>query len=175
MRVLVDPRRNTVHDLVEDGAEFAVAPPLQWRDVPPGFDRRWSFDGTRFTPPTQRNIEEARREALDAITAARNRTLKNLTVTVDGATFDADEASVARMSNAVAMLDRFQGDPRVPATITWLDHDNVPRNLAPAQLAEVAAQAWLATQQVWGTNHALKIAIESARTLQQIAAVRWEE
>lgn len=171
MRVLIDPRTNTLHDIVDD--EFQVAAPLRWVEAPDGLTREWTFNGSAFAAPSARGIEVVRRERLDYITAHRQAALKRATVEFDGATYDADETSVARMTNAITMLQLFAGDPRAPSTVAWLDASNTPRTLTTAQLAELAAAAWIATQTVWGRNHAAKVAIEAARTIDAIDAVEW--
>lgn len=123
--------------------------------------------------PDAAGLRALRRKTLDQITAARDRTLRGLTVTVNGAPFNADEASVIRMTSAVFMLERFAGDPRVPTEISWLDANNTPQDLTPAQLAEVAAAAWLAQQAVWARNHARKVAAEAAQTKEALREIEW--
>lgn len=118
-------------------------------------------------------FQEAKKGKLREITARRDSAMKALTVEFGDATYDADEASVQRMTSASMMLERFKDDPRAPATVSWLDHDNVTRDLTPADLSELAALAWLATQAVWSRNHAAKVAIEAARTVAEIEAVTW--
>jgi len=123
--------------------------------------------------PAEAAIQESRRRALDRITERRDAALRALTVEFSGATFNADEASVQRMTSASIMLERFSADPRAPSTVSWLDAGNTPRSLTPTQLSELAAAAWLATQAVWARNHAAKVAIEAARTVEEIEAVGW--
>lgn len=112
-------------------------------------------------------------EANARITRARNKSLKELKVSFGAWEFDADEDSAIRMTNVLSMLTHFEGDPRIPAVIQWLDSSNTPRNLTAAQLKELAATVWLAQQQVWGINAARKDAIKQASDQASIDAVTW--
>ena len=68
MRVLVDPRFNTFHDIVEE--EFPVAPPLRWMAAPAGLTRQWRFDDKKFTPPTAPDAADAERARVASIEEA---------------------------------------------------------------------------------------------------------
>ena len=76
MKVLIDPRRNTFHDVVEDDAEFPVAAPLFWQTTPAGFRAdRYTWDGEDFIPvlivvPQEDALPEAKAAAKVAVLEA---------------------------------------------------------------------------------------------------------
>ena len=74
MKILIDPRSNTLHDLVEDDRIFPVALPLFWQTTPePNFNpRQWTWDGVDFVPiipsiPVSDGREQARAAARLAV------------------------------------------------------------------------------------------------------------
>jgi hypothetical protein len=178
MRVLIDTSRGTFHDIVADGADFPVSPPLRWRNAPPGLSREWAFNGDTFVPPAGLSINELKREVLDGITEAREEALRNLTVRVNGANYDADEESHARIERAISAWERAvkNGDPRAPQSVQWLDADNISRTLTLEKLMEISAAIWLEQEaSVWTRNNTLKARIKNATAEAAIRAVRWDD
>lgn len=175
MYALIDPRTNSIHDVVE--TRFPVAAPLVWVEVPNDFDAQaHRFREGRVEPLPGPTFDQVKRAALDRITAARDSALNTLTVELDGATYDADEESAKRVSAALGAWERAlrSGDPRTPSVVPWLDHDNINRELTVEKLAQLEALMWLAAEsQVWARNAAAKVAIEAAETAEQIDAIEF--
>lgn len=125
--------------------------------------------------PDAERLAEAKARQLRAMTAARARILSELTAEVDGATYDADEESLKRMTLAIQLWESAvaDSDPRAPQAVEWLDADNLARTLTLAELKRVAATCGLAWQTVWARNTRAKVAIQSARTVQAVEAVEF--
>lgn len=72
MKVLIDPRSNTLHDVAEE--PFPVAPPLVWVDAPgPNFNPlAWEWRGGRLLPvlPVPPSASDGIAEARTAARAA---------------------------------------------------------------------------------------------------------
>lgn len=142
--------------------------------------KRWLSNAPR---PQQSAIENvagaelraAQEQRLAYITLARNAAMASLTVEVEGATYDADEASTYRMTGALQMwrLALETRNPLAPASIVWLGADNVARTLSINGLAAVANAAWLAQQAVWARNSAAKTAVMAATTVGEVASVEF--
>ena len=68
MRALVHEGR--VVQVVPDGAEFPVAPPLAWVAAPPECEPGWTYDGAAVSPPPAPPLAEVRAGALRAVDQA---------------------------------------------------------------------------------------------------------
>jgi hypothetical protein len=126
------------------------------------------------TPQPERTLSEARAQAAARITNARNGALAALTAAFSGDAWDADEATSARIANALTMI-REAGALGIPTpeSIPWRTADNRDRVLNVAELTQLGAAVFLAQQQVWLKQAALKNQIAQATTEALIDAVRW--
>lgn len=124
--------------------------------------------------PAGQEIDRVKSASREGITAARNNELQSLTADWGGEKWDADEATSARIANALFMVKEAAaiGIP-VPTSIPWRTADNKDRTLTIAELTQMGAAVFLAQQTVWGKQAALKNAIQSAATVDQVAAIKW--
>lgn len=129
-------------------------------------EQEWAQDG--------RELDRLKRQAENEITRARNNALSTLTADWDGDTWDADEATSARIANALSMVREAGalGIPTPPA-IPWRTADNKDRTLTIAELTQMGAAVFLAQQMVWAKQAQLKNAIAGAKNPDEVAAVRW--
>jgi Domain of unknown function (DUF4376) len=126
------------------------------------------------TPDAERTLPEAKTVRGQRITQARNGALSSLTAEFDGDIWDADEATSARIANALTMIEQAGalGIP-TPTEIAWRTADNKDRTLTIAELVQMGASVFLAQQQVWGKQAALKNQIAAATNQAQVEAVSW--
>jgi hypothetical protein len=127
------------------------------------------------TPTPERTLDEIKDRATTRITDARNTALASLTAPFDGDDWDADEATSARVANALTMIREATelGMPGVPTSIPWRTADNKDRTLTIDELRAMGASVFLAQQTVWGKQAALKNQIGAARTEAEVDAVVW--
>jgi hypothetical protein len=132
-------------------------------------------DGQSLRPFTDTDaLKAAKRTAANAITNARNAALISLTATWDGDLWDADEATSARIANALSMIREAAalGIP-TPPSIPWRTADNKDRVLTIAELTQMGAAVFLAQQIVWAKQASLKNAIDAAATVSEVQAITW--
>lgn len=56
-----------VEQIADDGADFPVAPPLEWKTADPGVERGWSWDAIDgYQPPPSEPIPPTSSEKIDA-------------------------------------------------------------------------------------------------------------
>lgn len=129
-------------------------------------EAEWAQDGSE--------LDRLKRQAEHEITRARNNALATLTADWDGDTWDADEATSARIANALSMVREAGalGIPTPPA-IPWRTADNKDRTLTIAELTQMGAAVFLAQQMVWAKQAQLKNAIASAETAGEVSGVAW--
>lgn len=134
--------------------------------------QRWVGQGN--TPSAERTLAETKFVRAQTITSERNRALNQLTATWDGDEWDADEATSARIANALTMIDqaKAQGIP-TPPSIAWRTADNKDRTLTIAELIQMGAAVFLAQQTVWAKQAAKKNAIAAADSVTAVEAVTW--
>jgi hypothetical protein len=120
------------------------------------------------------DVEIAREYQSQQITVARNAALSSLIATWDGDAWDADEATSARIANALSMVREAAaiGIP-TPPSIPWRTADNKDRTLTIAQLTQMGAAVFQAQQVVWAKQATLKNAIAAAATVADVNAVVW--
>ena len=140
---------------------------IDWQEY-----QRWLAAGG--TPQPERTLTEARAQAAARITSARNGALSALTADFSGDAWDADEATSARIANALTMIREAAalGIP-TPDAIPWRTADNRDRVLTVVELTQLGAAVFLAQQQVWVKQAALKNQIAQAATGPLIDEVRW--
>lgn len=129
-------------------------------------EQEWAQDG--------RELDRLKRQAENEITRARNSALATLTADWDGDTWDADEATSARIANALSMVREAGalGIPTPPA-IPWRTADNKDRTLTIAELTQMGAAVFLAQQMVWAKQAELKNVIAAATTAGEVSGVAW--
>lgn len=132
----------------------------------------WLSQGN--TPAPERTLAEAKERARARITDARNRALTTLAATFSGNEWDADELTSTRIANALTMIREAGaiGIP-TPTEIAWRTADNRDRTLSLVELTQLGATIFLAQQQVWGNQAALKNQIDAARTEAEVDAIVW--
>jgi hypothetical protein len=132
----------------------------------------WVGKGNK--PDAERTLVETKFVSAANITQARNAALLGLTATWDGDTWDADEATSARIANALTMIVQAKLiGLATPDAIAWRTYDNKDRTLTIAELVQMGASVFLAQQAVWNKQAALKNAIAAAKNPAEIAAVTW--
>lgn len=153
----------------------ALYPGKSWRVVY-GADGSESVEWNEATPPPTDSDLFPATKILQAskITASRNLALQELTADWGGDRWDADEATSARIANALSMVREAAalGIP-VPPAIPWRTADNKDRTLTIAELTQMGAAVFLAQQTVWAKQAQLKNAIASAANEAAVKAVRW--
>jgi hypothetical protein len=119
-------------------------------------------------------LAKAKADADARITVARNAALSSLTATWGGDTWDADEATSARIANALSMVREAAaiGIP-TPPSIPWRTADNKDRTLTIAELTQMGAAVFQAQQVMWAKQAQLKNAIDAATTIEAVQAVQW--
>jgi hypothetical protein len=122
----------------------------------------------------QVTLQERKAERSEAITQARNAALLALNAQWGGDTWDADEATSARIANALSMVREAAaiGIP-TPPSIPWRTADNKDRTLTIAQLTQMGAAVFQAQQIMWAKQAQLKNAIDAATTIEAVQAVQW--
>jgi hypothetical protein len=122
----------------------------------------------------QVTLHERKAERANAITQARNAALSALTAQWGGDTWDADEATSARIANALSMVREAAalGIP-TPPSIPWRTADNKDRVLTIAELTQMGAAVFQSQQVVWAKQAALKNAIDAAQSVEEVQAVQW--
>lgn len=151
-----------------DGAFIPADPKnVDWQEY-----SRWISDGN--TPDAERMLNEEKFVRAALITMKRNSALDSLTADWDGDTWDADEATSARIANALTMIEQAKaiGIP-TPPTIDWRTADNRDRALTIAELVQMGASVFLAQQAVWAKQAQLKNTIAAAKDRAEVLAVDW--
>lgn len=151
-----------------DGAVIpADAKNNDWREY-----QAWVGKGN--TPSAERTLREAQFAQAQIITQARNAALAELSADWNSDKWDANEATSARVANAVFMIQRAvaRGVP-VPPTIPWRTYDNLDRDLTVDELESMGFALFAAQQAVWAKQAALKNAIAAATTVAEVEAIRW--
>jgi hypothetical protein len=132
-------------------------------------------NGSSLRPATGAdNLKAEKKRAENSITVARNAALLSLTADWDGDKWDADEATSARIANALSMIREAAalGIP-VPDSIPWRTADNKDRTLTIAELTQMGAAVFLAQQTVWAKQAQLKNSIAAAPNENAVKGVAW--
>jgi hypothetical protein len=153
----------------------ALYPGKAWRVVYSS-DGSESVEWNEATPaPTESDLLPAVKGFQSgAITSSRNTALQGLTADWGGDKWDADEATSARIANALFMVKEAAavGIP-APTSIPWRTADNKDRTLTIAELTQMGAAVFIAQQGVWAKQAQLKNAVAAAPNEAAVKAVRW--
>jgi hypothetical protein len=152
-----------------DGAVIPANPAnADWREY-----QAWVGAGN--SPQAERTLTELKIVQFSRITQDRNATLQGLTADFDGDLWDADEATSARIANALTMIDQASalGIP-TPSTIAWRTADNKDRTITITELVQMGAAVFMAQQTVWAKQAALKNTISAALDAVTVEAVKWD-
>lgn len=120
------------------------------------------------------DLDRLKARISEGITSARNSALLTLTADWGGDRWDADEATSARIANALFMCKEAAaiGIP-APTSIPWRTADNKDRTLTIPELTQMGAAVFLAQQAVWAKQAQLKNTIAAAASEAAVKAVRW--
>jgi len=121
------------------------------------------------------DVAIAKASASNQITTERNAALKNLTASWGADSWDADEATSARIANALFMVKEAAAlGIQAPASIPWRTADNKDRVLTISELTQMGAAVFLAQQAVWAKQAQKKNAIAAAKDSAEVDAVKWD-
>lgn len=168
-KALIETASGRLCDIVLSGAEFPVAPELQWVDAPDDVSHdTHEFDGIAVVVKPGPSLSEIKAARAASVERSRDAACY-ADVAASGHTWQADPRSQELLSNAIR-----RGRAGKPLPSKWRDRDNVDMPVASVADLEaiedaIAAQTLAAYEKSW----ALKAQIDAATTAAEVEAVQW--
>lgn len=169
-KILIETASGRLCDIVAAGAEFPVAPGLQWVDAPgDAAHETHEFDGAAVVAKPARPIAEVREAKLVQLAQARD-TAAAADVTVQGRTFAATERVRALFEQLGGRLRR--GKPTALTAV--YEANGTPVSPVTSALIEAIEDA-IATQAeaAWNKYGQLVGQVMAATTVEAVDAVAW--
>lgn len=168
-KALIETSTGRLCDIVLPGAEFPVAPGLQWMDAPDDVAHDTHvFDGATVVAKPGPSLDAIKAARRAAVNIARDAACV-ADVTVNGKAWQADARSQQMLASAIALAGA--GLP-LPASWRARDNSNMPVT-GLADLLAIAGAMAAQTQAAYEKSWALKAQIDAATTAAEVEAVQW--
>lgn len=168
-RVLIETATGRLCDIVLPGAEFPVAPGLQWVDAPDDVaPATHLFNGVAVVVKPPKPLADVKEAKISSLRQSRE-AASVANVTVSGKVFTAEPETQTAFKRLADRLRR--GKPTTLSAV--LDVDGNPVAVSQALLDGIEDAIAANTEAAWNKYGQLAVQVKAAATVAEVEAIQW--